>query len=75
MRIWLANSIISSKTAASVPSCPMTSAVLFFQMEFAKCRATYLAGRPVFLANCPGKRVEELVATTVLSGSRGASFS
>ena len=51
MRIWLANSIISSKTAASVPSWPMTSAVLFFQMEFAKCRATYLAGRPVFLAN------------------------
>ncbi len=28
----------------------------------------------MFLANCPGSRVEELVATTVLSGSRGGEL-
>ena len=74
MRIWPANSTISSKWAGSVSDWPMTSAVLFFQMELAKCSDRYLSGRPVALANWLGRSVEEFVAMTVLAGSTGASL-
>ena len=75
IRIWLANSSISSKRVGSVDACPMASAVLFLQMELAKWSARYLSGLPVYLANWLGRRVEEFVAMTVLAGRSGASFS
>ena len=74
MRIWLANSTSWSKTAGSVWAWPMISAVLFFQIEFAKCSDRYFLGRPVYLANWLGSSVDELVAMTVLAGSSGAIF-
>ena len=60
--------------AASVWAWPMTSAVLFFQMEFAKCSDRYFSGRPVYLAKVLGSSVEEFVTTTVFCGRTGASF-
>ena len=47
----------------------MTSAVLFFQIVFAKCKDRYFSGLPVYSANIDGKRVEELV-TKIVSSSR-----
>ena len=55
--------------------CAIISAVLFFQMELAKCRDRYFSGLPVYLANMDGRSVEELVTITVFSGSNGATFS
>ena len=50
------------------------SAVLFFQMELAKCRDKNFSGLPVNFANFEGSSVEELVTITVFSGSNGAKF-
>ena len=52
----------------------MISAVLFFQMELAKCSDRNFSGRPVYLAILEGKSVEELVTSTVFSGKSGANF-
>ena len=52
----------------------MISAVLFFQMELAKCSARYFSGLPVYLANFEGSNVDEFVTRTVFSGIAGASF-
>ena len=42
-------------------------------MEFAKCSDRYSSGRPVYLANFDGSRVEEFVTSTVFAGISGAS--
>lgn len=52
----------------------MISAVLFFQMEFAKCSARYRSDRPVYFANFEGSSEDEFVTRIVFSGSAGASF-
>ena len=44
-------------------------------MEFAKCSDRYSSGRPVYLANFDGSRVEEFVTSTVFAGISGASGS
>ena len=74
MRMSLANCITTSKIFGSVLLCAMISAMLFFQIEFAKCSDRYLSGRPVYLANFDGSRVEEFVTSTVFAGISGASF-
>ena len=74
MRISPANFITSSKYLGSVFACAMISAVLFFQMELAKCSDRNFSGRPVYLAILEGKSVEELVTSTVFSGKSGANF-
>ena len=35
--------------------------MLFFQIELAKCNDKYIFGRPVYLANFEGNKVDELV--------------
>ena len=62
------------KYSSSVFGCTITSAVLFFQIELAKCKAKNLSGLPVYLASLLGSIVEELVTTIVFSGRRGAIF-
>ena len=62
-----------SKYFASVLGCAMISAVLFFQMEFAKWSDRNFSGLPVNFASLEGSRVEELVTMTVFSGRSGAS--
>ena len=64
----------SSKYLFSVVSCFMTSAVLFFQIELAKCKAKNLIGLPVYLESLLGSMVEELVTTIVFSGNNGDIF-
>ncbi|CRH89511.1 Uncharacterised protein [Chlamydia trachomatis] len=47
----------------------MISAVLFFQISLAKCKARNFFGRPVASANWLGNNVEEFVAKIVFSGA------
>ena len=68
------NFIICSKYSFSVLDCAIISAVLFFQMELAKCRDKNFSGLPVNFANFEGSSVEELVTITVFSGSNGAKL-
>ena len=44
----------------------MTSVMLFFQMELAKCSDRYFSGRPVYLAKVLGSSVEEFVTNNGL---------
>src|SRR5699024_3321095 len=67
--IAFANSITSLKYFTSVPGCFIISAVLFFQISLAKCRAKNFSGRPVASANWLGNKVEEFVAKTVFAGA------
>ena len=54
--------------------CFITSAVLFFQIELAKCKAKNLSGLFVYLASLLGNIVEEFVTRIVFSSRIEASF-
>ena len=73
IRISLAKAITASNDSLEVLSWAITSAVLFFQIELAKCSERYLSGRPVCAAKVEGRSVEELVQSMVFAGISGAS--
>ena len=75
MPISMANSVMSVSVASEVLGCAMISATFMIQIRFAKCRAQNFSGRPVAAAKSRASSVEELVASSVCSGSRLAIVS
>lgn len=64
----------ASNTFGSVSCVPITSAVLYFQIWLAKCRAMKRSGRPVASWIALGSSVDELVAKMVFSGASRSSL-